>query len=57
MSTNTETAMNDIQDDTYIRASSPPRLQPENAMCESDVTHDLINILLPIQGKLYQPAT
>ena len=60
LSTSTETAMHDTQDDTDIRASSPPPLLPEDVMmCESDVTHD--RILTPVsmttQGKLHQPAT
>ena len=43
LSTSTETAMHDTQDDTDIRASSPPPLLPEDVMmCESDMTHDLI---------------
>ena len=43
LSTSIETAMHDTQDDTDIRASSPPPLLPEDVMmCESDVTHDRI---------------
>ena len=60
LSTSTETAMHDTQDDTDIRASSPPSLLPEDVMmCESDVTHDriLTPVSLTTQGKLYQPAT
>ena len=58
--TSTETAIDDTQDDTDIRASSPPPLLPEDVMmCESDVNQD--RILTPVsmttQGKLYQPAT
>ena len=60
LSTSTETAMHDIQDDTDIRASSPPPVLPEDViMCESDVTHDCIlkPASMTTQGKLYQPAT
>ena len=60
LSTSTETAMHDTQDDTDIRDSSPPSLLPEDVMmCESDVTHDHILTLVSMttQGKLYQPAT
>ena len=39
--------MHDTQDDTDIRASSPPPLLPEDVMmCESNVTHD--RILTPV---------
>ena len=45
--TSTKTAMHDTQDDTDIRASSPPPLLPEDVMmCESNVTHD--HILTPV---------
>ena len=56
LSTSTETTMHDIQDDTDIRASSPPSLLPEDVMTsESDVTHDRILTPVPMttQGKLY----
>ena len=59
LSTSTETAMHDTQDDIDIRASSSPPLLSEDVMiCESDVIYDRILTLVSMttQGKLYQPA-
>ena len=59
LSTSTETAMHDTQDDTDIRASSPPLLPEDVTMCESDVTHD--RILKPVsmttQGTVLKPGS